>query len=153
MSGLLTRLPVVQQFFQPELNSTTLTLVSKKTGTRFTYDIKRKKPNEDGTADEVWYVDLLNGPDNRKDFVALAVLTKREDRLTYFHARKSRVAVSAPSAVAFKWAVENLVIRGSETAMAQIEVWHEGRCGRCGRKLSVPTSIALGLGPECASKE
>lgn len=31
----------------------------------------------------------------------------------------------------------------------QIEVWHEGRCGRCGRRLTVPESIANGLGPEC----
>jgi hypothetical protein len=30
-------------------------------------------------------------------------------------------------------------------------VWHEGRCGRCGRKLTVPESIESGFGPECAS--
>ena len=27
--------------------------------------------------------------------------------------------------------------------------WHEGRCGRCGRKLTVPESIEAGYGPEC----
>jgi hypothetical protein len=32
------------------------------------------------------------------------------------------------------------------------EVYHEGRCGRCNRKLTVPESIETGLGPECASK-
>ena len=32
------------------------------------------------------------------------------------------------------------------------EIWHEGTCGRCGRALTVPSSIASGLGPECASK-
>jgi hypothetical protein len=30
-----------------------------------------------------------------------------------------------------------------------IEIWHEGRCGKCGRTLTVPDSIANGLGPEC----
>lgn len=151
-SGLLTDLNVIATFFQPAVRSTTLTLVSKKTGTRFTYDVKRKKPNEDGVADEVWYVDLLTGPNNRSDFSPLAVLTKREGRLVYHHAKKSQIGADAPSAQAFKWAVEKLVIRGSATAAACIEVWHEGRCGRCGSKLTVPTSVALGLGPECAEK-
>ena len=31
-----------------------------------------------------------------------------------------------------------------------VEVWHEGICGRCGRKLTVPESVERGLGPECA---
>ena len=31
-----------------------------------------------------------------------------------------------------------------------LEVWHEGRCGRCNRALTVPESIASGIGPECA---
>ena len=152
MSGRIVDLQVARHFFQPTVNSTTVTLVSKRTGTRFTYDVKRKKPNADGHADEVWYVDLLSGPDNRQDYVPLAVLTKRAGRLTYFHASKSRISPEAASAVALRWAIDHLVVAGSERAFAQIEVWHEGRCGRCGRKLSVPASIALGLGPECASK-
>jgi len=28
-------------------------------------------------------------------------------------------------------------------------VFHEGACGRCGRTLTVPESIASGFGPEC----
>jgi len=31
------------------------------------------------------------------------------------------------------------------------QVWHEGRCGACNRKLTVPDSISAGLGPKCAS--
>ena len=30
-----------------------------------------------------------------------------------------------------------------------IELWHEGRCGKCGRVLTVPTSISTGFGPDC----
>jgi hypothetical protein len=33
--------------------------------------------------------------------------------------------------------------------MPNLEIWHEGRCGRCGRKLTVPESIHNGYGPEC----
>lgn len=35
----------------------------------------------------------------------------------------------------------------------RIEFWHEGQCCRCGRKLTVPESIANGVGPECEGKE
>ena len=33
-----------------------------------------------------------------------------------------------------------------------VQVWHEGRCGKCGRKLTVPESLTSGLGPECAGR-
>lgn len=32
------------------------------------------------------------------------------------------------------------------------QVWHTGRCSRCGRLLTVPESIENGIGPECANK-
>jgi hypothetical protein len=33
--------------------------------------------------------------------------------------------------------------------MNAVEFWHEGKCGRCNRKLTVPSSIESGFGPEC----
>jgi hypothetical protein len=33
-----------------------------------------------------------------------------------------------------------------------VVIWHEGRCGRCGRRLTVPESIESGYGPECIGK-
>lgn len=36
--------------------------------------------------------------------------------------------------------------------LPECEVWHEGRCGRCGRKLTVPESIETGIGPDCAKR-
>ena len=30
-----------------------------------------------------------------------------------------------------------------------IEIYHDGRCGKCGRQLTVPASIETGFGPEC----
>lgn len=32
---------------------------------------------------------------------------------------------------------------------AGFEFWHEGRCARCSRRLTVPESVASGFGPEC----
>ena len=33
-----------------------------------------------------------------------------------------------------------------------LTVFHDGKCGRCGRKLTVPESIQSGLGPVCAGQ-
>jgi hypothetical protein len=42
--------------------------------------------------------------------------------------------------------------QGEEIAKAGFDVHHEGKCGRCGRKLTVPESVKSGFGPECAGK-
>lgn len=34
----------------------------------------------------------------------------------------------------------------------EVEIWHEGSCGCCSRPLTVPASIRLGIGPDCAQK-
>ena len=67
---------------------------------------------------------------------------------TVLHGRfvPRRGAPPAPSAVAFGWVWE----RRQRLDALPCEVWHEGRCGKCGRVLTVPESLILGLGPECA---
>lgn len=36
--------------------------------------------------------------------------------------------------------------------LADVDFFHTGRCCMCGRKLTNPTSIESGIGPECARK-
>jgi hypothetical protein len=51
---------------------------------------------------------------------------------------------------AFAWTWSHIV--GEVLPNEQLEIWHEGRCARCNRRLTVPASIASGFGPECAGK-
>lgn len=122
-----------------------LTLVSQKTGTRFTFRIKAKDVRKDEAAAPPWFVSLLSGQDNDTAYTFLGTIF--DDRTTYRHGRKSTVSPEAPSAKGFAWAW-SFIARGE--LPPGCEVWHEGRCGRCGRALTVPESIAMGLGPECA---
>lgn len=64
------------------------------------------------------------------------------------HGVKSRVSPEAPSVKGFAWIVSRLAA-GRDVA-DQVELRHEGSCGRCGRKLTTPESIDTGLGPVCA---
>ena len=92
------------------------------------------------------FVQVLTGPDNTQDWKYLGYLR----RGVYFHGGlKAKISATAASAMAFKWFWENTA-RGA--AMPSLEVFHEGRCGRCGRALTVPESIQSGFGPECIGK-
>jgi hypothetical protein len=123
----------------------TMTLQSLKTGVHFTFKIRAAKedPNSTRASVPTWFVNLLcNGNADEGDFQYLGLIQNGIFRLT----RNSRAGVDAPSvrAFAFFW--------GSTELHPSLVVRHEGRCGRCGRTLTVPESIDAGIGPECASK-
>ena len=123
----------------------TLTIRSKSTGTRFTYKIAQPKDLRDPSK-PIWFVSLLSGTDNESDYNYLGQIYA-DGR--YQHGRRARIGEDAPAARAFHWFWQSVQHPDGEKALKLIEVWHEGRCGRCGRKLTVPESIASGFGPEC----
>jgi hypothetical protein len=122
----------------------TVTLLSVKTGTRFTYKIRA---NDEG---DVHFVSLLSGPDNESDYSYLGRIDAK-GRLWVGRRvpQAGDISEDAPSAMAFRWAWLRLL---QDILPDTLEIWHEGRCGRCSRKLTVPSSIASGFGPECAGK-
>jgi Family of unknown function (DUF6011) len=121
----------------------TITLVSVKTGNRFTY---RVSISPDGACH---FVALLSGPDNESDYKYLG----RIARGIFWQGRKTPragdIGPDAPSSKAFAFAWRAIV---SGSIPSTLEIWHEGHCGRCNRKLTVPQSIAHGFGPECYGK-
>lgn len=129
----------------------TVTLESEKTGARYTYRVTRALDRDTGepSADGTCFVGVLTGADNETAYSYLG----RISRDVFWHGRKAPKAGDiprdAPSHKAFAWAWQKLA---SGTMPDQLAVWHEGRCGRCGRKLTVPESIMSGFGPECQSK-
>jgi Family of unknown function (DUF6011) len=118
-----------------------ITLQSLRTGEHFTYKI-RAKQRDPRFPSVVYFVDLLSGPDNNSDYFYLGIIANGEFRLT----KGSRTTLDAPSFKAFRF------FWRSTTLHPELLVRHEGRCGRCGRTLTVPESIDRGIGPECAQK-
>jgi hypothetical protein len=117
----------------------TVTFESKSTGARFTY---RVRVSEDGS---IHFVSVLTGENNETDYAYLGTIRGA----VFNHGKKSKIGADAPSAKAFAWAFPALAGGKMPTGL---NVWHEGRCGRCNRKLTVPESIASGFGPECAGR-
>jgi len=114
------------------------TLVSEKTGKRFTYRVKKHKKSE-----SLYFVGVLSGQDNVNDYTYMGSIFGKQFRLT----RNSKVGPEAPSFIAFTWFINHL-----DNLPSTLKVYHENRCGRCGRALTVPESVVNGFGPECIKK-
>lgn len=125
----------------------TITLVSKASGARYTFNVKRAK-RANSASGKAWFVGLLTGPSNETDYTYAGMLFG--DDAAFRLTAKSGVKEGSAPAKAMAWTMAQLA-KGGELPSA-LEVWHEGRCCRCGRKLTVPESIASGIGPECAKK-
>ena len=116
------------------------TIVNGATGSRLTYRVSKMKKGEGH------FVAVLSGPDNTSNYSYLGCIW---DGSKFIHGKKSRIGLDAPSARGFRWFWSHLS-KGS--IKDPCEFWHAGRCGACGRKLTVPESIASGLGPVCAGR-
>lgn len=116
-----------------------LTLESRKTGTHFTYRIRATKDD-----DQKFFVSLLSGPDNENDYQYLGLVAGGAFRLT----KASKATSEAPSVKAFDYFMR---LNGPEMP-AQLAVYHQNKCGKCGRTLTVPESVQSGIGPECAKR-
>jgi hypothetical protein len=120
----------------------TLTLESLKTGNHFTYKVKQAKNRETGEPQlGMYFVNLLsNGnADDESNFTYLGMVRDGRFGLT----RASKAGLESPSVKAFRFF---MALQGPSNLLI---VHHEMRCGRCGRTLTVPSSIRAGIGPEC----
>jgi hypothetical protein len=115
---------------------------------RFTYRVRQPK-FRGIKADHIRFVDVLTGPDNTSDYEFFGSLVLHHGRWEFRYSGKAKINENAQSILAFNYMIRHLV---AAKPMPQVEVWHEGRCGCCGRPLTVPESIETGLGPECAKK-
>lgn len=109
------------------------TIVSKKTGRHMTY---RVRANKDG--DRFWVSSRSGDGEEKWSFFGVINL----DAGRFFVARKSKLSKDALEVKAFDWFYK---LRDYD----QIEFYHEGMCCKCGRQLTDPVSIELGMGPKC----
>jgi hypothetical protein len=112
---------------------------SVKTGVHYTF---RVKLSDDGN---VFFVSVLTGPDNIDNYRSFGTIRNGRFAMN----KKPKIGEDAPSVTAFRFFWEKIA---AHRIHPMIEFWHEGRCGRCSRPLTDPTSIESGFGPECITK-
>lgn len=120
--------------------------VSNPTGEHYTYRVT--KPDNQDVNKPIWFVSFLSGPDNTSDYSYLGLLSRKDDGSWSFFATKASKA--KPDSKVFKvagWALT--IVLEEQPLPTGYKIQHAGRCGRCGRPLTDPESIATGLGPIC----
>lgn len=121
----------------------TFTLKSKRTAAHYTYRAQVCKD-----APGKFFVSLLTGPNNTKDYTYLGMIVADTFRTT----KKSRMTADAKPVKALDFLLRHVVVASQEPTKLDLEVYHEGRCGRCNRLLTVPESVERGIGPDCAEQ-
>ncbi len=112
--------------------NSTFTLLNSETENRFTYRVKKAKDCN------LFFVSVLTGPDK---YSYLGTVSNGN----YKHGKKSNFT-GVQSEKVFSYVLNKLK---TESLPECVEVWHEGKCGKCNRLLTVPSSIENGIGPEC----
>jgi len=114
-----------------------VTFLNTKTENKFTYKISK---SEDG---KLFFVNVLSDNiDGNQIYSYMGIITNS----VYRHGNKSKLRPDSQAAKVFSYVLERLNLG---TLQDVIEVWHEGKCGKCGRPLTTPDSIETGLGPTC----
>lgn len=116
------------------------TVVNESTGNRFTFKVCKADKRQPADPDR-WFVKVLNGPDNYSNYRYLGMLTPDGKFVATTATGNLR---NAQSFKAFDWFWRHIA-----NLPANVKVYHEGKCARCGRRLTVPESIESGYGPEC----
>jgi hypothetical protein len=119
------------------------TVTSPKTAKSFTYKVSAAKDAVLDT-DTMRFVRVLAGPDNISwaDSIYIGFIGREGELVA---GRKGRA--QAPAFKALAWTLSRL-----NAGRLDVEIRHEGACGRCGRPLTVPASIDTGFGPHCAAQ-
>lgn len=120
-----------------------VTLTSQRTQKRYTFRVDQARDKVTNERTETWFVKLLSGPDNTSDYQYMGMIRDQQFRLT----TKSSYKADSIPVRAFQFFFKHIVAGNMPPEM---EVRHEGACGRCGRTLTVPASIDKGFGPECS---
>lgn len=115
--------------------------ISNPKGERYTYRINKPKDKE------VFFISLLTGPENTRDYTYLGLLLENgEVKLT----AKSKFSYESLPVKVIKWAMK--LVWKEQNVPEGYKLQHMGRCGCCGRPLTVPESIESGLGPICGNR-
>lgn len=113
------------------------TCLNTKSGNRFTFKVSKHKKSE------IYFVKVLTNPDI---YEFIGSIYKDGN---FSHSNKSRISRESQSVKVFSYIINHLK---SNTLPEYIEIWHNGKCGMCGKTLTVPQSIETGYGPNCSRR-
>lgn len=113
-----------------------ISLRSKKSGKHFTYRIKEGHGG-------MWWVTRKT----TDDYIYLGLIDSSGFRASQKTTAEARISKQFD---VFLWFWTMLSIK--DRIHPDLEVFHEGSCGACGRELTDPESVRTGFGPTCTQR-
>ena len=121
----------------------TFTVQSEKTGDHRTFRLNRTEPTPRFPKPAL-FASVLIGPDNTHSYAYIGMIEETTGTLRL--TRKSRRTDDSPDVKVLRFLLNHIY---SDMVLPNATVRHEGRCGCCGRVLTVPESLDRGIGPFC----
>lgn len=130
------------------------TLVDTKKGRRWSFQVTKLKPRREwfyAQPNPPYAVGVLTGSDNTRHYTYLGMLQQPQSSEAVKLTGKSKMPADAVPVRAANWALKLMMneLDGVITKSG-FEVKWANTCARCGKVLTVPSSIDNRLGPECA---
>jgi hypothetical protein len=131
---------------QVEIFSGTITITRRKDGEYRTFKIWAKPAKKEDT-EVVRFLGVLNGPDNQRDYRPFALV---KGRGIYVF---KKLRTTGEARVLKSWAdmVRDFMLNGGAKYKG-FDFELSKACARCGKALTTPESLELGLGPICAQR-
>lgn len=108
------------------------------TGNRFTYKVIKAKKNS-----KLFWINVLVGRDNLTDYKFIGCFSLEQG---FKHSTSSKISNQAISVKAMHYYINRLF---ANKLPSNIRTYHLNFCGRCGKALTVPSSVESGFGPDC----
>ena len=118
------------------------TLQSKSTGKHYTYRCRFFAETENKPLEQkIWWIDILTSG-GKFDYLA-----RLKNGTVHI---KNGTELTLP-VKAVDWFLRRVWYEKPEV-LQEVNFFHANLCGRCGRLLTTPESVKMGIGPECLKK-
>lgn len=123
--------------------------VSNGSGKHYTYHVYQAKPTPQ-FPNPAWFIKVLTGPDNSADYSYVGMLLPSNVDCNLKLTGRSKFGDGSDPVKVIRWALK--IIWGKKELPPGYSIKHDGKCGKCGAKLTNPASLDTGLGPGCAEQ-
>lgn len=121
-------------------------LHSTKTGADFKFEMT-KQEQRDNKDKFIYFLNVLHGYE--KTYAGVVWFNEDTQEFKFSQGKKGQINANELNIRSLIFVLNKLF---RNEAVQYLDVFHVGKCGACGKKLTTPESILTGLGPTCSKK-
>lgn len=126
------------------------TLVSGKTGTKLRYKLDKKVSiqSKDGENQFIYWLNTTE-KSGTPIYAGVVYFDTNDNQFKFGKGARGNLNKEDIRVKSLLYVLNNLY---NNNIQINVKIFHTGKCGKCGKKLTDPVSILTGLGPHCAKQ-